>query len=47
VLAELASLIVDGQLEVPIAKVYKLAEIREAYTELDRRHTHGKIVLTP
>ena len=46
-LAELASLIADGQLEVPIANVYPLAQVREAYTELERRHTRGKIVLSP
>jgi NADPH:quinone reductase-like Zn-dependent oxidoreductase len=47
VLAQLAGLIVDGDLEVPIADVYPLARVREAYTELERRHTHGKIVLRP
>ena len=47
VLAELAGLIADGQLEVPIANVYPLAQVREAYTELERRHTRGKIVLEP
>jgi NADPH:quinone reductase-like Zn-dependent oxidoreductase len=47
VLAELAALIADGYLEVPIANVYPLAQVREAYTELERRHTRGKIVLTP
>jgi NADPH:quinone reductase-like Zn-dependent oxidoreductase len=47
VLAELAGLIADGHLEVPIANVYPLAQVREAYTELERRHTHGKIILRP
>jgi NADPH:quinone reductase-like Zn-dependent oxidoreductase len=47
VLAELAALIAEGRLEVPIAKVYPLADVREAYTELERRHTRGKIVLRP
>jgi NADPH:quinone reductase-like Zn-dependent oxidoreductase len=47
VLAELAGLIADGHLEVPIANVYPLAQVREAYTELELRHTHGKIVLRP
>ncbi|MFD5506683.1 NADP-dependent oxidoreductase [Streptomyces sp. NPDC127051] len=46
-LAELAGLIAGGHLEVPISKVYPLAQVREAYTELERRHTHGKIVLRP
>ena len=47
VLAELADLIADGHLEVPIANVYPLAQVREAYTALERRHTRGKIVLRP
>jgi NADPH:quinone reductase-like Zn-dependent oxidoreductase len=47
VLAELVGLIADGHLEVPIANVYPLAQAREAYTELERRHIHGKIVLRP
>ena len=47
VLAELAGLIADGHLEVPIANVYPLSQVREAYTELERRHTRGKIVLVP
>jgi NADPH:quinone reductase-like Zn-dependent oxidoreductase len=47
VLAELAGLIADGRLEIPIAKVYPLADVREAYRELEQRHTLGKIVLRP
>jgi NADPH:quinone reductase-like Zn-dependent oxidoreductase len=47
VLGELAGLIADGHLEVPIAHGYPLARVREAYTELERRHTRGKIVLMP
>jgi NADPH:quinone reductase-like Zn-dependent oxidoreductase len=47
VLAELAGLIAGRQLEVLIANVYPLAQVREAYTELERRHTHGKIILRP
>jgi len=47
VLAELAGLIDEGTLEVPIAAVYPLAEVREAYQQLEQRHTRGKIVLTP
>jgi NADPH:quinone reductase-like Zn-dependent oxidoreductase len=47
VLTELAGLIADGHLEVPIANVYPLTQVREAYTELERRHTRGKIVLRP
>lgn len=47
VLDELAGLIAAGRLEIPIAKVYRLAEVREAYQDLAQRHTHGKIVLVP
>jgi NADPH:quinone reductase-like Zn-dependent oxidoreductase len=46
-LAELARLIAEGRLEVPIARVYPLTEVRAAYRELERRHTLGKIVLAP
>jgi NADPH:quinone reductase-like Zn-dependent oxidoreductase len=46
-LAELARLIANGELEVPIDRVYPLAEVREAFRELERRHTLGKIVLRP
>jgi NADPH:quinone reductase-like Zn-dependent oxidoreductase len=45
VVAELAALVDKGALEVPIARVYPLAEVRDAYRELEHRHTHGKIVL--
>jgi NADPH:quinone reductase-like Zn-dependent oxidoreductase len=45
VLAELAGLIAEGRLEIPVAKVYPLTEVREAYRELEQRHTLGKIVL--
>jgi NADPH:quinone reductase-like Zn-dependent oxidoreductase len=47
VLAELAELIDQGQLEVPIARVYPLEQVREAYTELEQGHVRGKIVLEP
>jgi NADPH:quinone reductase-like Zn-dependent oxidoreductase len=47
VLAELAGLIATGRLEIPIAKVYHLADVRDAYKELEQHHTHGKIVLVP
>jgi NADPH:quinone reductase-like Zn-dependent oxidoreductase len=47
VLAKLAGLLAAGRLEIPIAKVYPLAAVRDAYRELDQRHTRGKIVLEP
>ena len=46
-LADLARLIAEGRLEIPIARVYPLAEVRDAFRELERRHTLGKIVLRP
>jgi NADPH:quinone reductase-like Zn-dependent oxidoreductase len=47
VLAELAALIADGKLEVPIARAYPLEQVREAFAELEQGHTRGKIVLVP
>jgi NADPH:quinone reductase-like Zn-dependent oxidoreductase len=47
VLAELASRIDAGELEVVVARKYPLAEVRDAYRELEQRHTRGKIVLIP
>lgn len=46
VLAELAALIASGDLEVPIAAVFPLAEVREAFRTLEERHSRGKIVLS-
>jgi NADPH:quinone reductase-like Zn-dependent oxidoreductase len=47
VLAELAGMAVDGRLVVPIAATFPLAQVREAYAELQKGHTRGKIVLLP
>jgi NADPH:quinone reductase-like Zn-dependent oxidoreductase len=47
VLAQLAQLIDEGKLEMPIAHVYPLADVRDAYRELEQGHTRGKIVLSP
>jgi NADPH:quinone reductase-like Zn-dependent oxidoreductase len=47
VLAGLAGLIDKGLLEIPIARVYPLDRVQDAYRELERRHTRGKIVLKP
>jgi NADPH:quinone reductase-like Zn-dependent oxidoreductase len=47
VLAELVAMIAAGDLEVPIARIYPLDEVRDAYRELEHRHTLGKIVLRP
>ncbi len=47
VLAELAGLIAAGELEVPIAATYPLAQVREAFACLATGHLRGKIVLLP
>jgi NADPH:quinone reductase-like Zn-dependent oxidoreductase len=47
VLAELADMIAVGELDVPIAATYPLDQVQAAFTELERRHTRGKIVLIP
>ncbi|MGB0092976.1 MAG: NADP-dependent oxidoreductase [Solirubrobacteraceae bacterium] len=46
-LAELADLVADGSLEIPIASTFTLDQVRDAYGELAKRHSHGKIVLLP
>ncbi len=46
-LAEMAALAADGELEIPIAKTYPLADVRAAFEQLAQRHTRGKIVLLP
>jgi NADPH:quinone reductase-like Zn-dependent oxidoreductase len=46
-LAQLAGLIAVGQLEVPIAATFPLAEVRDAYRLLAGGHVRGKIVLMP
>lgn len=47
VLGELARLAARGELDVPIARTYPLERVRDAFRELERHHTHGKIVLRP
>jgi NADPH:quinone reductase-like Zn-dependent oxidoreductase len=47
ILAELAGLIDRGELEIPIAGVYPLERVQDAFREVERGHTHGKLVLVP
>lgn len=47
VVGRLARLAARGELDVPIARTYPLEQVRDAYRELERQHTHGKIVLRP
>jgi hypothetical protein len=41
-LAQLTDLVASGELEIPVARTYPLDQVREAFTELAERHTHGK-----
>jgi len=47
VVAELADLVARGELEVPIARVFAIDEVRDAFREVELRHTRGKLVLRP
>jgi NADPH:quinone reductase len=47
ILGEMAELVALGKIEVPIAATYPLDEVREAFEQLEDRHTLGKIVLIP
>jgi NADPH2:quinone reductase len=47
VLSQMAELVASGQIEVPIAATYPFEKVRDAFAELEKRHTHGKIVLVP
>jgi NADPH:quinone reductase-like Zn-dependent oxidoreductase len=44
-LATVANLIAWGEIVMPLTAIYPLASLHEAYTELARRKTRGKIVL--
>jgi NADPH:quinone reductase-like Zn-dependent oxidoreductase len=47
VLAELAGLIADSRLEVPIAGTFPLEQVTDAFRVLEQDHPLGKIVLVP
>lgn len=47
VLTELAELAATGRIEVPISGTYPLAEVRQAFAQLEQEHPLGKIVLLP
>jgi NADPH2:quinone reductase len=47
VLTEMAELVASGAIEIPIAATYPLERVADAFEELERRHTRGKIVLIP
>lgn len=47
VLSQMAEFVASGQIEIPIAAVYPLDQVRDAFAEVEQRHTLGKIVLVP
>ncbi len=47
VLAEVADLVATGAIDFDVAATYPLDRVADAYEELEKRHTHGKIVLLP
>jgi NADPH2:quinone reductase len=47
VLSEMAELVASGAIEVPIAATFPLERVADAFEELEKRHTRGKIVLIP
>ena len=47
VLTTIAELVAKGEIDIPVAATYPLAEVQAAFTELEKRHTRGKIVLIP
>jgi len=46
-LGELARLAAAKELEIPLANSYPLSDVRAAYTQLEKGHVRGKIVLIP
>jgi len=46
-LPELAALLADGQLTVPVWRAYPLAEAAQAHADLDAGRNQGKIILLP
>jgi len=47
VLGELADLLASRAIDLPIAATYPLDRVSDAFEQLERRHTLGKIVLLP
>jgi NADPH:quinone reductase-like Zn-dependent oxidoreductase len=44
-LGELIDRLADGRLGLPVAATFPLAAVRDAYAQLEQRHTLGKNVL--
>ena len=47
VLAEIADVVATGAIDFDIAATLPLDRVADAFEVLERRHTHGKIVLLP
>ncbi len=47
VLAELADLVTSGAVDFDIAATFPLDRVADAFELLEKRHTHGKVVLLP
>jgi NADPH:quinone reductase-like Zn-dependent oxidoreductase len=47
VLSEMADLVASNAIEIPIAATYPLDRVADAFEQLEKRHTRGKIVLIP
>src|SRR3984957_11291564 len=47
VMSQMADLVASGMIEIPVAATYPLDRVADAFEELERRHTRGKIVLIP
>lgn len=47
VLAEMAGLVASGAVDFEVAATYPLDRVADAFEELEKRHTRGKIVLLP
>src|ERR1700726_788414 len=47
VVAEVADLVPRGERDVPIAGVFALDDVRDAFRKVELRHTRGKLVLRP
>ncbi|WBO61878.1 zinc-binding dehydrogenase [Streptomyces camelliae] len=43
----MVGLVATGTVEVPIAAPYPLDRVADAFAELERRHTRGKIAPAP
>jgi NADPH2:quinone reductase len=46
-LRDLTDALAASTLELPIAATYPLEQVTDAFAELERRHSFGKIVLVP